>query len=164
MTLTTCFRLRADHANVLGTIWNKSIKGVNDDCVVKHISLQKAIEISLSTEPRNLLCLGSRSGYMLKLLNELEANYSHKFNKRTVCASIRDVGGNSSLSPTDDAAIFTTFDASKGLEKEIVLLFDFTKEYYENRADQRGVKYEILRNIFCVAASRAKKAMYIVIT
>lgn len=162
MSLTTCFRLPAGHANTLGMVWNKQITGVNPEYMIETIPLERAIQIAVATNPSDLLCLGSRNGQMVRLLNELEEKHSDIFNKRTVYASIRDSEGGTSLSPADDAAIFTTYDASKGLEKEVCLLFDYTLAYYEIRAAKNGVKYEILRNIFCVAASRAKKAVYFV--
>ena len=37
------------------------------------------------------------------------------------------------------------------------MLFDFSEGYYNSRASKSNVRYEILRNIFCVAASRAKR-------
>ena len=162
MSLTTCFRLSAAHAKTLSSVWNKQINGVNPEYIIKTISLQQAIKIAAATEPHDILCLGARTGQMVRFLNELEANHPDIYNKRTVYASIRDSEGGASLSPADDVAIFTTFDASKGLEKEVCLLFDYTLDYYETRASKNGVKYEILRNIFCVAASRAKKAVYFI--
>ena len=66
------------------------------------------------------------------------------------------------MQPSKETAIFTTFDSSKGLEREICVVFDFTESYWRMRVGQPQQKYEILRNIFLVAASRGKKQIIFV--
>ncbi|KIR03733.1 hypothetical protein P261_02548 [Lachnospiraceae bacterium TWA4] len=58
--------------------------------------------------------------------------------------------------PKVNSAIFTTYDSSKGLERPICVLFDYTESYWELRANKPLQNMQILRNIFCVAASRGK--------
>ena len=74
----------------------------------------------------------------------------------TVYASISDSDSMGSTEPKKDSAIFTTYDSSKGLERKIVVIFDYTESYWSVRINKPFQSYEILRNIFCVAASRGK--------
>lgn len=152
---TACFRLSQDHANMLSRVWEKPIIGVNQDCIVEYMAEEEVFTLLLDNNPCDILCLGSRSGRMAKLLNDLENAASHKFNKHTVFASIRD---RDSHQPnlSNDVAIFTTFDSCKGLERKICIVFDFDENYWGMRLNHHDQSYEILRNIFCVAASRGK--------
>lgn len=152
MEFTQCFRLSNELASKLGRIWGKTINGVNDNCIIKDIDYDDVVEYLSNKDTKDILCLGARTGNMARVLNKLENNYPDKFNKKTVYASIRD----NDVVPTSTCAIFTTFDASKGLERPICVIFDFSEEYWETRISKPQTKYEILRNIFCVAASRGK--------
>ncbi len=161
---TTCFRLSADWANELGKTWHKKIVGVNKDCEILWMKECDVVPFLMKEEPKDILCLGpyansSRNGYS-KVLNDLETLAPEKFNKNTVYASIKDRDEN--IYPGQDCAIFTTYDSAKGLEKKICVLFDWTTEYWEARANAPGRSYHILRNIFCVAASRGKNKIIIV--
>lgn len=93
---------------------------------------------------------------MASVLNDLEDKYPEKFNKKTVYASISDDNAGRTI-PDKSTAIFTTFDSSKGLERKICVVFDYTLDYWSVRMGYPDVKYEILRNIFCVAMSRGKE-------
>lgn len=161
LEFTQCFRLNPDHAAMLGRIWNKSIIGVNDSCRVLEMSVEEAISFISATPAQDVLCLGKRIGDMTLVLNHLETKFPERFNKKTVYASIKDDEG-FSVDPRADAAIFTTYDSSKGLERKICLLFDFTEDYWFSRAEKPLQSYERLRNIFCVAASRGKEAIIFV--
>lgn len=161
---TICFRLSADWARELGKTWHKKIVGVNKDCEVLWMEETEVVPFLMKEEPKDILCLGAyandrRKGYC-KVLNELETLAPEKFNKKTVYASIRDRDEN--IYPGRECAIFTTYDSSKGLEKKICVLFDWTIEYWESRVNVQGQSYHILRNIFCVAASRGKNKIIIV--
>lgn len=153
---TQCFRLSAGIAARLGNIWEKEIIGVNKNCFVEYMSLNEIIEFLAYQNPADILCLGSRTGNMVTVLNELENRYSDTFNKNTVYASITDEERRSFFS-SNNIAIFTTYDSSKGLERKICVVFDYTEEYWQLRMNKPMVNYEILRNIFCVAASRGKE-------
>ena len=48
------------------------------------------------------------------------------------------------------------YDSSKGLERKICVIFDFTESYWNVRISRPQQSYSVLRNIFCVAASRGK--------
>lgn len=98
---------------------------------------------------------------MTRTLNALEKKYPEKFNKNNVYASIRDEERSAPYNP--GSAIFTTFDGSKGMERKICVVFDFTEEYWEARVTKPGAKYEIIRNLFLVAASRGKERIIFVI-
>ena len=153
---TKCFRLSADIASRLGNIWEKEIVGVNQNCRVEKMSLDEITHFLAQQNPADILCLGARTGAMSKVLNVLERDYSDIFNKETVYASIANEDRSSS-SPSNDTAIFTTYDSSKGLERKICVVFDYTEEYWQLRLDKPMVNYDILKNIFCVAASRGKE-------
>lgn len=155
LEFTRCFRLQADLAQKLGRIWGKEIIGVNENCKVEEMNLDSVINFLANQDPQDILCLGARTGDMSKVLNELEENFADKFNKNTVYASISDNDAGATQ-PSKDSAIFTTFDSSKGLERKICVIFDYTESYWRVRVEKPQQSYEILRNIFCVAASRGK--------
>lgn len=159
INFTRCFRLSKDHAAMLGRIWQKDIVGVNSDCEVEKMSLNKVVLFLKDQDPKDILCLGARTnGNMQKVLNKLEEKYPEKFNKNTVYASIQDVdSAGKKVAPKNTSAIFTTYDSSKGMERPICVVFDFTEDYWLTRLHIPQQSYEILRNIFCVAASRGKQ-------
>lgn len=156
LEFTRCFRLSDGLAAMLGRVWEKKIVGVNKECRVEIMGQTSVVRFLAKQDPSDILCLGSRTGDMAKTLNSLEKLYPEKFNKRTVFASIADNDSFGSVEPSKNTAIFTTFDSSKGLERKICVVFDFTENYWETRLQKPQQSYEILRNIFCVAASRGK--------
>lgn len=156
LEFTQCFRLCDHLAARLGRIWNKTIVGVNDQCRVVDMTLEEAKLFLAEQRLSDILCLGARYGLCSTLLNKLEDYDPVKFNKNTVYASIRENDSLAPVNPTAETAIFTTFDSSKGLERNICVLCDYTEAYWDSRINKAEVDYEILRNIFCVAASRGK--------
>ncbi len=156
LSFTKCFRLSAPLAAKLGRIWQKDIVGVNDNCIVEEMSLEAAIDFLVQQEPQDILCLGQRNQCLSDALNILEERCPEKFNKKTVYASIRDEDESVSKYKKN-IAIFTTYDSSKGMERPICVVFDYTEDYWNNRIKHSQTSYDILRNIFCVAASRGKQ-------
>lgn len=157
LEFTKCFRLSADLASTLGRIWKKTIVGVNDKCKVEEMTIEE-VEIFLSEQStKDILCLGANKGNRSVVQNHLEEKYPEKFNKKTVYSKISDNDSAGATGPSSSSAIFTTFDSSKGLERKICVVFDYTESYWRTRINHAGTKYEILRNIFCVAASRGKE-------
>lgn len=156
LEFTQCFRLSADLAARLGRIWHKSIIGVNNNCTVEEMSIDAVVKFLSEQEPRDILCLGARTGALSKVLNDLEREYPDKFNKKTVYASISDRDATGGTQPKPTSAIFTTFDSSKGLERKICVVFDYVESYWQTRISKPQQAHKILRNIFCVAASRGK--------
>lgn len=154
---TQCFRICKSLADVLARIWGKDIKGVNTNCLVEKMEIQDIVPFLAKQMPKDILCLGARRGDLSKTLNILEQQYPDKFNKKTVYASISDEDSGGNNNPKNSNAIFTTFDSSKGLERKICVVFDYTESYWSVRIKKPQQKYEILRNIFCVAASRGKE-------
>lgn len=152
---TICFRLPQGLAKNLGEVWNKRIVGVNNDCVVEIMDFSHAVDFLSRQKPEDVLCLGSRTGPLVGMLNSLEQKKPEVYNKKTVYASIRDTDSLNSSISNNDCAIFTTYDSSKGLERKICVIFDYTESYWNSRI--RHSPYETLRNIFCVAASRGKQ-------
>ena len=118
------------------------------------MTLNQAFRFLATQEPGDILCLGPRTGQMSVVLNALEEYFPEKFNKNTVYASIRDEDRNINVSKNN--AIFTTYDSSKGMERKICVVFDFTNANWHVRTHQANANPEILRNVFCVAASRGK--------
>lgn len=162
LDFTLCFRLSSNLAKRLGNIWGKKITGVNKSCIVEEMNMDQ-IALFLSTQkPKDILCLGALHGPLSETLNRLESEYPLAFNKETVYASISDSDSINATKPTDNTAIFTTFDRSKGLEREICVIFDFTESYWRTRISQPYQSYNILKNIFCVAASRGKSRIIFV--
>lgn len=123
------------------------------------MSLKEAAEYLSSQMPCDILCLGSNSDSCdrTNLQNLLEDNYPDKFNKNTLWSAIDEKGRGRSTEPKASSAIFTTFDGSKGLERKICVVCDFSEKYWNQRASKPLVKYEILRNIFLVGISRGKE-------
>lgn len=158
---TNCFRLSADLADSLGRVWEKKLTGVNQNCKVCSMTYEEAVDFLKDKSPSDILCLGAANGGMTKVLNKLESDYPERFNKKTVFAKIREAEGGAT-EPTSKSAIFTTFDSSKGMERPICMVFDWTYEYWMMRIRMPGVSYQILRNIFCVAASRGKQEIVFV--
>lgn len=161
VTFTKCFRLSDKHASRLGKIWNKEINGANNNCSVETMDIEEVTEFLSKQNVEDILCLGSRTGKMASVLNALEEEYPEKFNKKTVYASISDDNAGRTI-PDKSAGIFTTYDSSKGLERKICVVFDYYEDYWGVRAGFPESKYEILRNIFCVAMSRGKEKIIIV--
>lgn len=153
---TQCFRLPADYAATLGRIWEKKIVGVNENCHIQTMNIHSAISFLSEQETKDILCLGMRNGIMTDMLNQLETLYPEKFNKNTVYASIADNDEGRATKPKKTSAIFTTYDSSKGMERKTCVICDFTELYWHQRISKPQISYSILRNIFCVAASRGK--------
>lgn len=162
LEFTRCFRLSAELAARLGRIWNKNIVGVNDTCKVEKMNCNQVVEFLSKQKPEDVLCLGARNGDLSETLNKLEESYPGIYNKNTVYASISDTDSAGATEPKKDSAIFTTYDSSKGLERKIVVIFDYTERYWNVRIGKPLQSYEILRNIFCVAASRGKSQIIFV--
>lgn len=160
MEFTQCFRLGRGHALMLGEIWGKRIVGVNRDFQVEAMSWKDVCAFAARQEPGALLCLGSNDGKRSRLLNYLEDRYPMKFNKDTVWSKISDHA--ESTSPGEGVAIFTTYDGCKGMERDVCIVFDWDDAYWASRTQKPNARYEIIRNIFCVAASRGKRRIIFV--
>ena len=72
VNFTQCFRLSHDLAGRLGMIWDKNINGVNAHCDVKTMTKEEVIDYLDSVNPKDVLCLGARTGPMVTVLNALE--------------------------------------------------------------------------------------------
>lgn len=162
VSLTQCFRLNSQLAGMLGNIWQKNIVGVNAQQETAEMTMDEAIKLAGTLNVGDILCLGQRNGQMTDFLNILERNFPQRFNKNTVYASIRESDSMTRIEPDGNTAIFTTYDSSKGMERDYCFIFDFEQSYWYNRLGIAGVQYEILRNIFCVAASRGKRKIIFV--
>lgn len=159
---TKSFRISSELAAMLGRVWHKTIIGTNENCLVEEMTMDNVVDFLAEQEPKDILCLGSRDKNLAVTLNILETRYPEKFNKNTVYASISERDAVGATEPKSTSAIFTTYDSSKGLERKICVIYDFTESYWESRIEKSQVSYEILRNIFCVAASRGKERIIFV--
>lgn len=162
LQFTSCYRLSTDLASMLGRVWQKKIIGVNENCIVEKMTVEAVVNFLTEQNPEDILCLGARWGDLSDTLNLLEEKCPAKFNKKTVYASISDRDATGATQPKPTSAIFTTFDSSKGLERKICVVFDFTESYWQSRISKPQQSYKILRNIFCVAASRGKERIIFV--
>lgn len=162
LQFTSCFRLSTDLASMLGRVWQKKIIGVNENCIVEKMTVEAVVNFLTEQNPEDILCLGARWGDLSDTLNLLEEKCPAKFNKKTVYASISDRDATGATQPKPTSAIFTTFDSSKGLERKICVVFDFTESYWQSRISKPQQSFKILRNIFCVAASRGKERIIFV--
>ena len=72
LTFTLCFRLSSAHAAMLGRIWKKEIVGVNSNCVVEKMRAEQVVDFLSQQEPKDILCLGARTGDLADTLNILE--------------------------------------------------------------------------------------------
>lgn len=154
LPFTQSFRIGPKLAELLGEAWNKPIVGVNDQQRLRVLDYDDAVELIASSAPGDLLCLGKRNGAMSRALNTVEERRPDVFNKETVFASIRD--SDAGVSYGDDAAVFTTFDSSKGLERPVSVVFDYDEANWDVRNKFPNADPTILRNVFLVAASRGK--------
>jgi len=157
LEFTKCFRISEKLAKHLGEIWGKKISGENKNCIVKQMTEDEVVRFLGTCDPKDVLCLGAnnKGGARVRVFNKLCERYPEKFNKHTAYSSISDED-DANIQPGNTAAIFTTFDRSKGLEREICVVFNFTNKYWQSRISKPAQRYDILRNIFCVAASRGK--------
>ncbi|MBV9846086.1 MAG: DEAD/DEAH box helicase family protein [Kutzneria sp.] len=154
LPFTQSFRIGPELGALLAEAWNKPVVGVNRAQTIRYASYNEALEFMSANRPGDLLCLGKRNGQMAEALNHLERTHPGVFNKKTVYASIRD--GDTSLTYGDDAAVFTTFDSSKGLERTASVVFDYDEAMWDIRSGFPDADTTVLRNIFLVAASRGK--------
>lgn len=158
MYFTKCFRISPELAATLGRIWEKPIDGVNPDCEVEEMTEDESILFLSQHDASEVLCLGAKNGSMSSTLNKLETEFPEKYNKQTVYATIADMDNTwRAIEPGPNVGIFTTYDSCKGLERPICVVFDFTESYWSTRTRCFNVRYEIMKNIFCVAASRGKR-------
>lgn len=160
MEFTKCFRLSESLASMLGRVWKKSIVGVNPDFVCQRVHSNEVFDRIKDIDPGRLLVLGARTGKASALQNRLETKCPDKFNKKTLWSKISETDG--ATSPHTGCAIFTTFDGCKGMERDVCVLYDWNKAYWNIRLSKPDVQYEILRNVFLVAASRAKRQLILV--
>lgn len=167
LEFTACFRISDGLASWLSDIWGKKIIGVNDSCDVRQVSFMEAAEFLSAKEPGEVLCLGANKAgnqgvpERARMQNYLETNFPDKFNRNTVWSKIND-GEGGATTPQAGCAVFTTFDGCKGMERDTCAVFDFTKGYWRTRMS-KDARYEIIRNIFCVAASRGKRHILFVV-
>lgn len=155
-TFTYCFRLNESYAKRIGDIWEKQIIGVNNDCSIHIMSIKDTCEFLNDKQAKDILVLGKQTnGIASNILNKLEMQNPNKFNKNTVYVKDRYNNITVDAQTINSLAIFTTYDGSKGLEKDTCVITDFTEKYIDERINM-GTKPDILKNLFCVAMSRGK--------
>jgi DNA polymerase III epsilon subunit-like protein len=65
---------------------------------------------------------------------------------------------NAEENPTNDKIVITTFHQSKGLERKVVILYNFDSSYYDNKEFDR----DYLASPLYVAVTRAQKHLFVV--
>lgn len=65
LRFTQCFRLSNGLASMLGRVWKKEIKGVNNSCKVEEMTKEKIVSFLAEQNPADILCLGARTGEWL---------------------------------------------------------------------------------------------------
>lgn len=162
LEFTQCFRLSDGLAGILGEVWHKRIFGVNPSCEVRKCTFDEAFDILCGAQPSEVLVLGSnKAGLRSMMQNKLEEECGWKYNRDTLWSRIKD-GEGGATNPREDCAVFTTFDGCKGMERDICVVCDWTESYWNTRLSMPDARYAIIRNIFCVAASRGKKQILFV--
>ena len=156
VSYTKCFRLSKEYATRIGKIWNKKIVGCNKECKVEEMAIDEVINFLKNQDPSSILCLGAnnKNSKRHEIQNRLEKIDNRKFGKYTLYSSIADE--DDGIKIDSKTAIFTTYDKCKGLERDICVICDFTENYWNSRICKPMQRYDILRNIFCVAMSRGK--------
>lgn len=168
MEFTICHRLSKDSASHCGKIWGTKIVGVNENEQTLTATFNELVEIVGKDEVKvgDILVIGKSNGIMMKFQNEIEKRYPEKFNKSNVFSPIQQKNrvkvNNNDEQDLDltNCIIFATYDSIKGLERKIVIIFDYTEEFYRSRV-AKNVPYEIVRNLFMVAISRGSYRNYI---
>ena len=156
VSYTKCFRLSKEYASRIGKIWGKKIIGCNSKCKIEEMDIDEVVDFLKDKNPSDILCLGSnKNSKRQTIVNQLSKLNKKKFGKYTVYSKIMDA--EDGIKIDNKTAIFTSYDACKGLERDICVICDFTESYWESRMSKSMQKYDILRNIFCVAMSRGKK-------
>ena len=159
LALTISFRLNSKLASLMENIYDKPVKGVNTALSIEYKNNLKDIAKELNNyEPGQILILGGNYGSAKTLQNILHEEYPSKFNKNTLYSSILNRENDIYISKRhDNICLDITYDTCKGLEKDIVVLCDYTEDYWNRRINH--MDYSIVKNLFCVAATRAKKRL-----
>lgn len=156
MDLTNCFRISKDYATKIGNIWGKKINGTNlaQKTTKTEFSYEKLIAKLNEYENKDILILTPfRNNITLnQFISRIEKEYPEKYNKTNLYITI---GSEANISPVKDSMIVTTYDGSKGLERQLTIVFGWDEGTLGYRS-QKGNK-EIIKNLYLVAASRGKK-------
>lgn len=165
LSFTQSFRIGQPLADMLSQIWYKPIVGTNDDQTIEFMTLAEARDDMLKLESaEDLLVIAPFRNSYSQLLNYIEDKDREKFNKVTVWANISEGGtrGNPDLS-YGPVGIMTPFDSAKGMERDTVYVLGFTPGALDYRLTKHGNTDQIIiKNMFGVAASRAKNRLVFV--
>lgn len=158
MQFTNCFRLSADYAADIGQAWNKSIIGLNNNCNISEMTVDACAAFLSKFEPQDILVLGNNMswGARVEIQNILEREWPDKFNKNSVYSSVSEYDCDRRNLDASKCAIFTTFDAAKGLERKVCVVCNYDSGYLDARMKHQTSR-SVLKNLFLVAASRGKE-------
>lgn len=155
LKFTKSFRISSDWGNFLSRCWQKQISGVNTNCEVTTTPyFEDVLKLLDATPNKDILILGPRYGITPEIVNLLEQHDKKKYNKNTVWTSIQERDEGYRVQP--DSLIVTTYDGCKGMERPVCIVVDWTAHHFQTRVEQPFVDKDIIRNLFCVAASRGK--------
>lgn len=77
------------------------------------MSLAEVTDFLSAQKPKDILCLGARTGDMANILNDLESHYPERFNKKTVYASIKETDSGGSAVPKKHRLFLLLMTAAK---------------------------------------------------
>lgn len=161
LAFTRTFRMGEDMGRRLSAAWGKPVRGVNADQKVSFMTVDEAVDHAAEVGPGRFMVVGANKGDRTEMQNRLEGLFPAEYNKTNLYSAIREVdttGG----AREGDVTVFTTYDACKGMEREVCFVCDFVPSYWRSRSRFPDADLEILRNKFLVAASRGKREVVFV--
>ena len=153
------WRLSPKFSDVLSLLWGETITGMNENMQSYVASVEEAIEILSKENPEDIMVIGNNHGIRTKIQNQLMKRYLSKYNQDTMHVSSSEY--DYSLRKQNDRAVFTNYDSCKGMERKTVVITDFTIRYFTKLLNS-GMEPDIIRNLLCVAASRASQKLIFV--
>jgi|688.fasta_scaffold43532_3 hypothetical protein len=169
--LSTSFRLTAPVAKFVSTITGQNIVAIKDGNPIKYLfgdystvtmALTKEINILLSTgyEPGDIFILAPsmKSSHTLSRMLE-SALVKQKVMCYVDCESDRVADKELVY---DNKIVFCTINSTKGLERKIVILFNFDSSYVKYYS--RDLPSHICSNALYVAMTRTREQLYLVHT
>ena len=155
-----CWRLSPIFSERLSAFWGKTIVGMNPNMQSYVASVNEVVDILAKENPEDIMVIGNNNGIRTLIQNALEARCPEKYNKNTIHVS------SNGFDPTlqqqkKNQAVFTNYDSCKGMERKVVAVADFTLKYFTT-LQNGGTDPEIIRNLLCVAVSRASQKLIFV--
>ena len=153
------WRLSSYYANLLSDLWEEPIVGMNNHMHLYTASMDEVVDILGREKPRDVMVIGTNYGMRTKIQNALENRYPSKYNEYTMHISSSEY--DPKLQKQTEQAVFTNYNSCKGMERKVVVITDFTIRYFTQLLNS-GMEPDIIRNLLCVAISRASQKLIFV--